>query len=67
MIKTKRALELGQKIRELESQYQYVNQMISLLMAEGNLIDLQIEKFGQSGLSVRAKLKDLQAELKDTI
>lgn len=64
---TKRGTEISQQIKNLESEKGYINSMISLLMSEANLIDMEIEGFTHKGLSIEEKLRDLRAELKDTI
>ena len=59
--------ELNQKINMMKSHIEYINSMVSILMSEANLIDLQIEEFTRSGLKAKIELRDLKAELKDTI
>lgn len=66
-METKRSAEIRLEINRLESHISFITSMISLLMAEGNLIDAQIENFTRDGVSTRDKIRDLQAELKDTI
>ena len=66
-MKTNKVHELEKEINALESQRQYLTSIISLCIAEANLIDTQIEEYTRSGLLIESKLKDLRAELKDTI
>jgi hypothetical protein len=62
-----KVVELEQKIRQLASQLEYTTSMIALCMAEANLLDEQISVFSSSGLLIRKQIRDLKAELKDTI
>lgn len=64
---TKRGTEISQQIKNLESEKSYINSMIALLMSEANLIDMEIDGFTHQGIVIEEKLRDLRAELKDTI
>ncbi len=64
---TKRAKDLQLEIKSLESQREYLTSIISLHLAEANLIDQQVEVYTRAGIAVEIQLKDLRAELKDTI
>lgn len=64
---SKRIAEIEKEIKQLNSENSYITSMISLLMSEANMIDIEIEGFTRSGLRIKEKLRDLQAELKDTI
>ncbi len=66
-MKTKRVKELESEIRSLESQREYLTSIIGLHIAEANMIDMQIEVYTKAGIAVEHKLRDLRAELKDTI
>lgn len=62
-----RVKDIRDKIKYLESERQYTISMIALLMAEQDNIDLQIAILTQAGIGIDAKLRDLKAELADTI
>jgi predicted nucleic acid-binding Zn-ribbon protein len=64
---TDKVYEINIEIRAVESRIEYLNSMISLCMSEANLLDLEIEELTLSGLKLKEKLRDLRAELKDTI
>ena len=64
---TKKIAELEQEIRVLESEKDYLNSFISLLMSEADMIDHEIAQKTCRGVEVNDKLRDLRAELKDTI
>ncbi len=66
-MKTKRCVEIEKDIEFVKGQMAYNVSMIALLMSEANLIDKEIEGLTASGLVLREKMRDLEAELKDTI
>lgn len=59
--------ELSHKIKVNESTISYYTSIISLLMADANLIDMEIECYEHKLAFLKEELRDLQAELKDTI
>lgn len=59
--------EIQKEIKYLEAQKAYNLSMISLLMAEANQADLEIEGLTRSGLLINEKIRDLEAELLDTL
>lgn len=63
----KRETILNHAIQSLEMQIGFVTSCIALLMSEANNLDLQIEKLSENRTRLETELKDLKAELKDTI
>lgn len=66
-MESKRSREIKHEMALLESQSAFLNSCISLLMADANLIDQEIEGYVRRAQDVQSQLRDLSAELKDTI
>lgn len=66
-METTRSAEIRLEIGNVEGQISYLNSMIALCLAEANLLDAQVIQFTEEGLMAKTKLRDLQAELADTI
>lgn len=66
-METKRSLEIKQELRMLESTLSFLTSAISLLMAEANLVDNEIERYMKRLQLLQSEIADLRAELKDTI
>lgn len=66
-MKSSRITELHKEIRICEGRIEYINSMISLLMSQANMIDMEIIALTRSGQNAKRDLADFQAELKDTV
>jgi len=62
-----KANEIRKDITYLESEKAFINSTIALLMADQLQIDEQIALHTLSGIAVDRKIKDLRAELADTV
>ncbi len=64
---TKKVDELQQQIRLLESQLIFTNSSVALLLSEANMCDMKVMELTSHGWKIKEQLRDLKAELKDTI
>jgi chorismate mutase len=62
-----RVKELKESINDLRMQIDWIVSVVSLLNAEANQCDLQIMELLKTRATNEAALRDLEAELKDTI
>jgi len=66
-MKSKKVHELEETINILQMQVTFINSCAALLMSEANNLDAQVEQLFKQRNEIEIELKDVQAELKDTI
>jgi hypothetical protein len=64
---TKKVAELQQQILFIESQMLFINGTIAVLLSEANRCDMEVMELTVHESKLKAQLKDLRAELADTI
>lgn len=64
---TPKVRELNKKIKDLEDQKAFFASAVMLCIDEQNMLDMEIEDYNARSIDIDLKLRDLRAELADTI
>lgn len=66
-MKSPRVIKLQRDINNLEDQIAFCHSAVSICMSEANLLDLEIEEYVKREFELKRAVRDLLAELADTV